>query len=221
MRTGLSTKIRRAGGVVAILLGGHAVLMATPAAAIAGALTPEECASLVEEGQQARDDLAKLIEGANSGGGVTTTTTPEIASYVAELAASAAINPFGFVSADAGAPLDLCVPAGTTKITLFSDPIVLWEGVATTDAYPVTVEIPSGLECGAHRIQATGVAVDQSVEFTVSEGCAEVKGVTIVPGLPRTGAAVGGTVATAVGLIALGLAAVRARRSRLTAGRSV
>lgn len=219
MRTRLSQKVRRSAGVVAILLGGHAVVIGTPAAALTVALTAEQCASLVAEGQQARDDLATLIAGSTSGGGATTTTTPEIASYVAALVASAAINQFGFVSADGGAPLDLCVPAGTTKITLFSDPIVLWEGLATTAAYPVTVQIPSGLECGTHRIQATGAAVDQSVEFTLSQGCTQVRGVTIARGLPRTGAAIGGTVAVGVGLIALGSAAVRARRSRWSANR--
>jgi LPXTG-motif cell wall-anchored protein len=210
--------IRRMFAVGALVLVGQVAVTAQ----VAGALTGDECADVVAEGTQARGDLAKLIESTQGGsaGGVTTTTSPETASYVAALLSSASINQFGFVSADAGAPLELCVPAGTTKLTLFSDPVVVWEGAATTDAYPVTVTIPLGLECGTHRLQATGPAVDQSVEFTVAGSCTSVQGAVIVRnglGLPRTGAEIGTTLAVGIGILAAGLAALRARRARLSA----
>jgi hypothetical protein len=194
--------------VVPIVVGQH------PAGA---ELSAAECGALVEEGAQARADLAKLIEGqqAQQGQtGTTNTTSPQIASYVSGLLTSAQINVFGFVSADAGAPLDVCLPAGTTKLTLFSDPVVLWEGVASFAAFPVTVRIPTSVECGAHTMQATGPGVDQSVQLTVGGACA-------APGsgaggglLARTGADLGRDVGIAVGLLALGYAVISARRAR-------
>ena len=196
-----ATGIKRLVSVAALALVALVVIDAQPAAA----MTPEECAALVAEGQQAREDLAKLID--SQGTGSTDTTSPELASYLEELLDSAAINEFGFVSADAGAPLELCVPEGTDTVTLFSDPVVLWTGLATTPAYPITVEIPAGIECGTHTIEATGAGVSESVETQVAGAC-----VTTGAGgtdLPRTGADIGRLVGAGVALIAVGWAVTR------------
>jgi len=181
----------------------------------AAELSQEECAALVAEGEQARDDLARLIEGQGGGGGSTTTTSPEIASYLADLLDSAAINQFGFVSADAGSPLDLCLPLGTDTLTLYPEGIVLWTGVATTDPYPVTVEIPADAECGAHELVATGPGVSETVDFVVAGTCVAGNSVSGGTDLPRTGADIGRMVGAGVALIAVGWALYRGRRGRL------
>jgi LPXTG-motif cell wall-anchored protein len=181
-------------------------LVLTPPSA--GALTAEECAEVVAEGKQAREDLAKLIESQDPDS--TATTSAEIGTYVEELLESAAINQFGFVSADAGAPLELCVPKGTTKLTLFSDPVVLWEGLATTDAFPVTVTIPTSVDCGTHELVATGPGVEQTVETTVGGTCADPD--SDGGALPRTGAEIGTTLGIGVALVAVGWSVLRGRR---------
>lgn len=172
-----------------------------------------DCGALVAEATQAKADLAKLIA-SQQNGGATATTTPEIASYVASVIASASINAFGFVSADAGAPLELCVPAGTTALTMYSTPVVLWTGSASTTNYPVDVVIPAGVDCGTHTLRATGNGVDQSVQFAVNGQCTKVLGVTISNSLSRTGAEIGRALAVALSLLAIGFAVVVAGRSR-------
>ena len=197
------------------VLGVSAILMSTLTWVVAFAppasaeLTTEECQALVEEGEQAREDLAKLIESQGSGAGDTTSTTSaEIGTYVQELLESAAINVLGFVSADAGAPLDVCLPKGTTTLTMFSDPVVLWEGLATTDFYPVTVVIPADAECGTHDMTATG-GETTTVQFTVGGDCVDPDS---GGALPRTGAEIGMTVGIGVALLAVGWAVLRGRR---------
>lgn len=181
----------------------------------AGALSESECEALVEEGRQARDDLATLLEAVSDGS--TGTTSEDTGSYVADLLTSAAINEFGFVSADAGAPLELCVPEGTTRLTMFSDPIVLWEGLATSKASPISVVIPAGVSCGLHELAATGNGVDQRVSFEVKGACVAAgsasPSIAGIP-LPRTGAEIGRTVAVALGLVAVGTVVVRGRRQQ-------
>jgi len=193
------------------VLGG--VVLAWPASASTHSLTQSECESLVEEGKQAREDLAKLIESQGQNGGTTQTTSEAVGSYVNQLLESSQINEFGFVSADAGAPLDVCLPAGTTKLTMFSEPVVLWEGSATTGIQPVTVTIPADAECGTHTLEATGPSVDESTDFTVGGSCEEAGAGG--GALPRTGAAIGSALALALGLIAVGYAAIRSRRARV------
>jgi hypothetical protein len=203
-----------------VALLGVAVLAAATllGASPAGGLTPEECEQLVEEGSQAREDLAGLIEAVTGNTGTTNTTTAEIGAYVADLIATAQINELGFVSADAGAPLEVCVPEGTTKLTMFSEPLVLWEGLATTASYPVSVVIPTSAACGQHTMQATGAGVDKSVAFEVKGACTsagtEVLGVTLPRVLPRTGTELARLVAIGVALTLAGSAAVRGRRAR-------
>jgi hypothetical protein len=209
------TLTRKASGafvaaVLSIVAMGSVVLLAPPASA---ELSPQECAALVAEGEQAREDLAKLIESQGPGGDTTETTSEAIGSYVEGLLESAAINAFGFVSADAGAPLDLCLPKGTDTLTMFcdGDPIVLWEGNATFDAFPVTVQIPADAGCcGTQEMVATGPGVNERVSFTVAGECA-VAGSSI----PRTGAEIGGLLAIGLGCLAIGYAAIRGRRARV------
>jgi len=209
----MGSRIRRwstavlAGSLVALVVG--SIPSAGARMTRAATLTQAQCAALVAEGAQARDDLAKLLESQGSGG-ATATTTPEIASYVAGLLRSASTNIFGFVSAGAGQPLDVCLPKGSTRFTLFSTPVVLWEGLATTDPYPVTVIIPGGTTCGTHTFQATGEGVDQSVQSEVTGACSTR---TTGP-LPRTGVEIGRYLAVALALIAVGYAVVTARRTR-------
>jgi len=69
-----ATGIKRGAAVAALALVTLVVVDAQPAAA----MTPEECAALVAEGQQAREDLAKLID--SQGTGSTDTTSPRWAS---------------------------------------------------------------------------------------------------------------------------------------------
>ena len=214
----MTSNVQRSIGAVLGVLALSVLVLAPSAQArpsTGRALSPDECADLVEEGAEARLDLAKLIEGqadAQGSTGTTDTTTPEIASYVAELLESASINVFGFVSADAGAPLDLCLPEGASAVTMFSTPVVLWQGLATADAYPVTVTVPADTACGTHTLQATGAGVDQSVEFVVEGACASDSGASGLA-LPRTGAEIVRAVAIALSLIAIGYAVVSARRT--------
>lgn len=182
----------------------------------AGALTAQECRALVEEGRQAREDLQKLIEAAADDPSLGNTDDPDIASYVADLIASTQINEFGFVDVNAGEVLELCLPEGTERLTLYSHPIVLWEGLATHDAYPVAVVVPAGIECGDHELRATGDGVDQAVSITIDTNCqvddATVLGETVSRALPRTGAALGQWVAVGLALVVLGYSIVRSRR---------
>jgi hypothetical protein len=198
--------------------------VATALAPSAGALTEAECDTVVAEGKQARDDLAKLIEAVANNPATTNTTSAETGSYVADLLVKAQINEFGFVSADAGAPLELCLPEGTTKLLLFSDPVVLYNGPPASAAQPLTVTIPAGLACGTHTLTASGARngaeFSESSTFNVAGSCAtpaSVSGGGIRGALPFTGAELGRLVGVSLALIALGYAAVRgARRSRAT-----
>jgi hypothetical protein len=193
------------------------VAVATVLASPAAALTQEECQELIEEGEEAREDLQNLIEKAAEDPSLADgADDPETASYLTELIASTQINEFGFVDAVPGEPLELCLPKGTTQLTLFSDPIVLWEGLATTDAFPVTVTIPVGLDCGDHELRATGDGVDQRATVNIDENCTTAAGVGGV--LPRTGAEIGQWVAVALALIAIGYSIVRSRRARMIQG---
>lgn len=190
-----------------------AFIVMTPAA---HALTPEECESLVAEGVQARADLQKLIDRVSEDPSVGNTSDPDTASYVAELIATAGINEFGFASASADAPLDICLPEGTTQVTLASDPVVVWTGPPASANQPVTIEIPAGIECGTHTLRATGDGVDQSVSFVIGGKCTEVKGSTTSSFLPRTGADIGRLVGLGVALIAVGFSISRRRRTSRT-----
>ena len=197
---------------VIVLVGSVTASWASPV----GALTTEECEALVDEGEQARDDLQTLIEAVEDDPSAGDTSDPETQSYVADLLESASINELGFVGADAGEPLDVCLPEGTTKLTMFSDPVVLWEGTATTDAYPVSVTIPSNATCGTHTLSATGPGVERSVQFEVAGSCVAAAGAT-AGFLPRTGAEIGRIVAIGLALVAIGYSMVRSRRARLRA----
>lgn len=179
----------------------------------ANALTDEECASLVAEGSQARTDLQKLIDRVSADPSAGDTSDPDTASYVAELIASAGINEFGFVEASAGAPLDICLPEGTTQVTLASDPVVVWTGPPASADQPVTIQIPASIECGSHTLRATGAGVDKSTSFEVGGSCTKVAGSTVSSFLPRTGAEVGRLVGVGVALIAIGFSISRRRRT--------
>jgi hypothetical protein len=208
----------------AAFVGAICMIVMTVAGAFAppaGALTTAECEKLVAEGKQARDDLAALIEAVSKAPATTNTTSAETGSYVADLLVKSQINEFGFVSADGGAPLELCLPEGTTKLVLFSDPIVLYDGPPSVAAQPLTVTIPTGLACGTHTLTASGardgVDFSESSTFTIAGTCvtpASAGGGGPVGNLPFTGADVGRLVGVALALIALGYAVVRgARRS--------
>lgn len=207
--------------VAVVALVGFGVLVALPAVS-AGALTSEQCEELVEEGAQARADLQKLIEATADTPGGADTSDPAVATYVAELVQSASINAFGFVSGGAGQDLDLCLPEGTDTLTMFSEPVVLWQGLASSDAFPVTVTIPADTECGEHELRATGDGVDERVTFEVGGDCVTATsalGATTSGGggglLPRTGAEIARVVTLALALIALGYSMVRSRRARI------
>ncbi len=178
----------------------------------AQALTAEECAQLVDEGVQARADLQKLIAAVADDPSVGSTSDPDTASYVADLIAKSSINVFGFVSASAGSPLELCLPEGTTALTMFSDPVVLWTGPPATAAQPVTVVIPTGTECGEHDLVATGEGAEQRATFTVAGSCTEVLAETVSGALPRTGAEIGRIAALGLALVVIGFSITRRRR---------
>lgn len=210
--------------LVLSLLLGSTVLSITPASA---ALTVDECKSLIEEGELARDDLAKLLaaveenpdllggDDTSGGDGGDGGDTFDVGAYVEELTASAAINIFGFVPpVIAGAPLDLCLPEGTTALYL-DGTLVLWTGLANTDPFPLTVLIPAGIGCSEHTLTAkgtdpeTGQPFERTVTFLVAGDCGS-SGTT----LPVTGAQAGKLLIVAVGLIVLGGAALVGTRRR-------
>lgn len=213
--------------VVGALIAGLFALAPQPANA---ALTVEQCTELIEEGELARDDLAKLLEaveddpsllddsGDDGGddGGDDDGEGFDVGQYVADLTASAAINIFGFVPpVVAGAPLDVCLPGGTTTLVL-DGTLVLWEGLCTTDPCPVTVLIPSGIECTEHTMTAigtdpeTGEPFERTVTFLVTGDC----GTTGTTPLPVTGAQAGKLLILATGLLVLGGAAIYGSRRR-------
>lgn len=202
--------VSRAGSCVAVLLAAFGAIGIT--AAPAAALTPEECEALVAEGIEAREDLAALIEARNESGS-TATTSEAVGAYVNDLLAKAAINLFGFVSADAGAPLELCLPQGTTTLTMFSEPVVLFQGLVTKKFEPVTVQIPAGTSCGQHTLRATGQGVDQSVTFDVKGACGGTSPDILGVPLPRTGAELARLAAIGVGLTIVGAVVLRGRRA--------
>jgi len=207
--------------MIGALIAGLFAFAPQPAGA---ALTVEQCAELIEEGELARDDLAKLLEaveedpsiaeggdgdGGDGDGGF------DIGQYIADLTSSAAINIFGFVPpVVAGAPLDVCLPGGTTTLVL-DGTLVLWEGLCTTDPCPVTVLIPSGIECTEHTMTAigtdpeTGEPFERTVTFLVTGDC----GSSGTP-LPVTGAQAGKLLIIATGLLVLGGAALYGSRRR-------
>jgi LPXTG-motif cell wall-anchored protein len=188
------------------------------------ALTVEECAELIEKGELARDDLAKLLEAVEEdpsiaeGGGDGGDGGFDVGAYVEQLTEDAAINIFGFVPpVVAGAPLDVCLPGGTTTLVL-DGTIVLWEGLATTDPFPVTVLIPGGIECSEHTMTAigtdpeTGEPFERTVTFLVVGDCST--GGPGTPPLPVTGAQAGKMAIIAIGLVVLGGAALFGSRRR-------
>ena len=206
--------------VLGALIAGLFAFTSQPASA---ALTEDQCAELIEKGELARDDLAALLEAVAEDPSIAEPSDSDdpdafdIGAYLEELNADAAINIFGFVPpVIAGAPLDVCLPGGTTTLVL-DGTLVLWEGNCTSDICPVTVLIPAGIACTEHTMTAigtdpeTGEPFERTVTFLVAGDCSN--GSTGTP-LPVTGAQAGKMLIIAVGLVVLGGAALYGSRRR-------
>lgn len=126
----------------------------------------------------------------------------------------------GAVATAAGDEATITLPGyavgSTLTVTIFSDPVVIYDGPVTSDPQVITFTVPDGFEPGTHRIEAVGVNADDE---TLVTDCPEFQ--VLGSTLPRTGSDPGVLVGAGAALFVLGSAVLygtRRRRNATVAG---